>query len=86
MSKNRRYIYSFVITLLILGCLWIYNQKNNEVRSLKTDLDEANQKLEEVKAEMQACKGELFHRQKLLDMERAKVNRIKQDTLVSYSL
>ena len=80
MSKNRRYIFSFVFTLLVLGFLWLYNQKNTEIGQLKEETFELKQELDEVKSEYQACKGEIYHKQKLLEMEKRKANQLSLDS------
>lgn len=78
MSKNKRFLFSFIFTLIVFAFLWMYSQKNNQIADLKTELDDAQQELEEVKGEYQACKGEIFHKQKLLEMEKSKSNQLQQ--------
>ena len=77
MNKNRRYIFTFIFTLLIFSFLWMYNVKNQRVTELKNDLEKKQKEIEEVQYQLDACKGENFHKNKLLEMEKSKVNRMK---------
>ena len=78
MSKNTRFLFSFIFTLVVFAFLWMYSQKNNQIEDLKSELEESQKKLEVIDSEYQACKGENFHKQKLLDMEKRKSNQLEQ--------
>jgi predicted Holliday junction resolvase-like endonuclease len=83
MSKNRRYIFTFVFTLIVFAFLWMFNSRNNEISHLKEELNSKDSEIEQLQMEYDACKGEIYHKSKLLEMEKSKVNQLisKKDSL-----
>ena len=76
MSKNKKYIFTFLFTVLVLFCLWAYNGKLNKITELNQELKQEKEKYEELEIEYSGCKGEIFHKNKLLEMEKQKNNRV----------
>lgn len=74
-KKNRRYIYSFVFTLIVFCLLWVFNAQKNEIKSLENQLIEKNDSINLIQIELDACKGEIYHKNKLIEMEKSKFNR-----------
>lgn len=77
MSKNKRYIYTFIFTLIIFGFLWMYNLKSQSIKDLESELEKKEQEFKALQEEYAACKGEIFHKSKLLEMEKSKNNMLE---------
>lgn len=68
---------------LVFLFLWIFTSKKNQISQLESDLETQKLKYEKLDEEYNACKGEIFHKGKLLDMQIKKYNR---DLLLKDSL
>ncbi|MCB0477662.1 MAG: hypothetical protein KDC84_05840 [Crocinitomicaceae bacterium] len=85
MSKNTRYIITFGLTSLIFVFVWAYNDQRNQIKRLESALEEKEVQFQVIQDEYQACKGEILHKGKLLEMEKAKNNRLNNSSLDSLS-
>lgn len=79
MSKNGRYFFSFTLVILVFLFLWMYNDQKNQIADLKSKLKDKEEAIQKMEEEYQACKGEIFHKNKLLEMEKSKVNRLQEE-------
>lgn len=59
----------FILTLIVFGFLWMYNSKNNHITELENELQLEKEKFQKLDADFAACKGEIFHKGKLLEMQ-----------------
>ncbi|MEZ4937911.1 MAG: hypothetical protein R2799_10015 [Crocinitomicaceae bacterium] len=78
MSKKVRYIFTFGLTGLIFVFLWIYSQQKNKITKLESEVKSKENQIQHLEDEYQACKGAIYHKNKLLEMEKRKVNQLHE--------
>lgn len=59
----------------------MYNDQKNQIQKLENQIEEKDVKIKVLESEYQACKGEIFHKNKLLEMEKRKTNKASVDTI-----